>query len=119
MQVTIYHNPRCSKSRQTLQLLRDRGVEPRIVEYLKTPPTAAEIDDLLRLLGREPRQAMRRGEAAYAAAGLDDAGLDRAALVAAMAAEPILLERPVVVVEAGQSRLARIGRPPEAVLEIL
>lgn len=119
MQVTIYHNPRCSKSRQTLQLLRDRGVEPRIVEYLKTPPSAAEIDKLLRLLDCEPRQAIRRGEAAYAAAGLADAALDRAALVDAMAAAPILLERPVVVVEKAGARRARIGRPPEAVLEIL
>jgi len=119
MQVTIYHNPRCSKSRQTLQLLRERGLEPRVVEYLKSPPAAAELDALLDLMGRGPREAMRRGEAAYAAAGLDDPGLDRAALVAAMVAQPILIERPIVVVERDGARQARMGRPPEAVLEIL
>lgn len=118
MQVTIYHNPRCSKSRETLQLLRDRGVEPRIVEYLKTPPDAAELDALLSLLGREPREAMRTKEAAYRERGLAEVR-DRKALVDAMVADPVLIERPIVVVERGKERRARLGRPPEAVLEIL
>lgn len=118
MQVTIYHNPRCSKSRECLQLLRDRGVEPRIVEYLKAPPGAAELDELLRLMGREPREAMRTKEAVYKERGL--AGVqDREALIAAMVADPVLIERPIVVVERDGERRARLGRPPEAVLEIL
>ena len=115
MSVTIYHNPRCSKSRQTLQLLRDRGVEPEIVEYLQSPPSAAELRDILRLLGLAPRALMRRKEAPYKALGLDDDGLDRAALIRAMVENPILIERPIVVTN-GQ---AALGRPPEAVLEIL
>ena len=115
MDVTIYHNPRCSKSRATLKLLRERGVEPEIVEYLKTPPDAATLDGLLGKLGLEPRALMRRKEAPYAENGLDDAGLDRDALIAAMIADPILIERPIVV--AGNR--AALGRPPEAVLAIL
>lgn len=115
MSVTIYHNPRCSKSRQTLALLRDRGIEPRIVEYLKTPPSADELKDLLRLLGRTPRKLMRRKEDAYREAGLDDAQLDDDALIAAMVRHPILIERPIVL--AGGK--AALGRPPEAVLDIL
>lgn len=115
MDVTIYHNPRCSKSRATLKLLRERGVEPEIVEYLKTPPDAATLDALLGKLGLEPRALMRRKEAPYAENGLDDPGLGRDALIAAMIAEPILIERPIVV--AGGK--AALGRPPEAVLAIL
>ncbi len=119
MQVTIYHNPRCSKSRQTLQLLRDRGIEPQIVDYLKTPPSAAEMAELLDLMGLEPRAAMRRKEPPYAAGQLGDAALGRDALVAAMVAEPVLIERPIVLVDRDGARSARLGRPPEAVLEIL
>ncbi len=115
MTVTIWHNPRCSKSRAALALLRERGVEPEIVEYLKTPPGAAEIADALDRLGMEPRALMRRKEAAYRAAGLDDPELDRDLLIAAMAAQPVLIERPVVF--AGER--AALGRPPETVLEIL
>lgn len=115
MPVTIYHNPRCSKSRRTLELLRGRGIEPEIVEYLRTPPSAARLDELLGLLGLEPRQLMRRTEAAYAALGLDDPALPRAALVAAMAETPVLIERPIVVANGK----AALGRPPEAVLDIL
>jgi len=115
MTVTIYHNPRCSKSRQTLQLLGDRGVEPEVVEYLETPPNAAELGRLLDLLSLEPRQLMRRKEAPYTELGLDDPGLGRAALIRAMVENPILIERPIVVTN-GQ---AALGRPPEAVLEIL
>ena len=115
MAVTIYHNPRCSKSRATLRLLEERGIAPRIVEYLKTPPDAATLDGLLTGLGMEPRALMRRKEAPYRENGLDNAGLSRDALIAAMVAHPILIERPIVV--AGD-RVA-LGRPPEAVLEIL
>ena len=115
MAVTIYHNPRCSKSRQTLALLNERGLEIDIVEYLKTPPDAATLAGLLVGLGLEPRQLLRKTEAAYKELGLDDPALDRAALIAAMVETPILIERPIVVAGA---RVA-LGRPPEAVLEIL
>ena len=115
MDVTIYHNPRCSKSRATLKLLEQRGIAPDIVEYLKTPPDAATLGGLLDRLGIEPREAMRRKEAPYRENGLDDPGLGRDALIAAMVANPILIERPIVV--AGDR--AAIGRPPEAVLDIL
>lgn len=115
MTVTIYHNPRCSKSRQTLQLLRERGIEPDVVEYLESPPDAGELSRILNLLGLEPRQLMRTGEAAYKENDLDDTDLDRDELIAVMVANPILIERPIVI--AGDR--ARIGRPPESVLEIL
>lgn len=115
MQVTIYHNPRCSKSRQTLALLRERGVEPEIVEYLKTPPDAATLRDLLAKLGLAPRALLRRREAAYRDNNLGDPALGDDALIAAMAAHPILIERPIVV--AGER--AALGRPPENALAIL
>lgn len=115
MDVTIYHNPRCSKSRQTLALLRERGVEPRIVEYLKTPPDAAALEDILARLGVAPRGLMRRKEAPYRELGLADPGKPRAELVRAMAEHPILIERPIVL--AGGR--AALGRPPEAALAIL
>lgn len=111
----LYHNPRCSKSRQTLELLRERGVEPEIVEYLKTPPTAAELDRILKLLGREPRELMRTGESEYRELGLDDPDLDRAAMIQAMVDHPRLIERPILVT----GTRAALGRPPEDVLEIL
>ena len=94
MAVTIYHNPRCSKSRQALQLLRDRGIEPEIVDYLKTPPSADEIDAVLSKLGLKPRAAMRAKEAAYREAGMADESLSRRALIDLMAANPIVIERP-------------------------
>jgi arsenate reductase (glutaredoxin) len=115
MTVTIYHNPRCSKSRATLELLRQRGVEPGIVEYLKDPPTPAVLDDLLRRLGLEPHDLMRRKEPEYAQLGLDDPSLSRAALIEAMVTHPRLIERPIVV----KDGRAALGRPPEAILEIL
>lgn len=115
MRVKIYHNPRCSKSRQTLQLLTERGIEPEIIDYLKNPPTAAELDRILTLLKLEPRELMRRQESEYKELGLDDTGLSRAALIQAMIEHPKLIERPVVV---NQERAA-VGRPPEAVLAIL
>jgi arsenate reductase (glutaredoxin) len=113
--VLIYHNPRCSKSRQTLELLRQRGIEPTVIEYLKTPPTAGELDAILHRLGIEPRALIRKSEAAYQEAGLDNPDLDRAALIAAMVAHPVLIERPIVLTDGK----AAIGRPPENVLAIL
>ena len=115
MTVTILHNPRCSKSRQTLQLIADRGITPKIVEYLRSPPDAAQLDRILGQLGKEPRELMRRGEAVYKELGLDDPNLDRAALIDAMIKHPILIERPVVLANGR----AALGRPPEAVLDIL
>ena len=111
--VTIYHNPRCSKSRATLELLRGHGIEPRIVAYLETPPDRDELRHILAMLGLRPRQLLRPAEAK--AAGLDDPALDDDQLIAGMVAHPIVIERPIVV--AGDQ--ARIGRPPEKVLEIL
>ena len=115
MAVTIYHNPRCSKSRQALQLLRERGIEPEIVEYLKTPPTADEIEAVLKKLGMEPRALLRANEAAYREAGMGDEGLSRRALLDLMAANPIVIERPIVL----NGARAALGRPPETVLSIL
>lgn len=111
----IYHNPRCSKSRQTLQLLADRQVDTEVISYLDTPPTHAELDRILRLLGLEPRQLMRQQEAEYATLGLDDPALGRAALIDAMVQHPRLIERPIVIC----GKRAVIGRPPEKVLEII
>ena len=113
--VAIYHNPRCSKSRQALELLRKRGVEPEIIEYLKTPPTKAELKRILKQLGLEPRALMCKGEPVYKAKRLDNPKLTDDQLIAAMVADPILIERPIVV--AGNK--AVLGRPPEKVLEIL
>lgn len=115
MSVTIYHNPRCTKSRQTLQLLRDRGIEPKIIEYLKTPPTAAELDSILQKLNLEPRDLMRKKEAEYKATGMDNPDLDRQALINGMIATPKLIERPIVLA----NDKAALGRPPENVLTIL
>ena len=115
MSVTIWHNPRCSKSRQALKLLTDRGFEPAIVEYLKMPPSPDELRDALHRLGIAPRQLMRRKEAPYKAEGLDDESLTDAALIRAMHDHPVLIERPVVF--AGGK--AALGRPPERVLDIL
>jgi arsenate reductase len=113
--VTIYHNPRCSKSRATLELLREQGVEPTIIEYLKTPPSQAELARLLDMLGMEPRELMRSKEAEYREQGLDDPGLTQKALLKAMHDTPRLIERPIVVTNGK----AALGRPPEQVLEIL
>ncbi len=115
LQLTIYHNPRCSKSRATLDLLKARGFAPRVVEYLATPPTADEIESILRLLDAEPRAIMRTDEDAYKALGLGDAQLSRRQLVEAIVAQPRLLQRPIVVYRSK----AAIGRPPDAVLSIL
>lgn len=113
MTVTIYHNPRCGKSRQTLDILRQRGIEPTVIEYLKTPPTAAELKSILGKLGIGPRDLVRRKEAAEA--GIDPQALDGDALIAAMVANPITIERPIVITPKG----AALGRPPENVEKIL
>lgn len=113
--ISIYHNPRCSKSRQTLQLLEERGIEPEIVLYLETPPTHKELQALLKKLGIGPRELLRRGEAEYAERNLGDASLGDVALIDAMVACPKLIERPIVV----RGARAVIGRPPENVLELL
>jgi arsenate reductase len=115
--IRIYHNPRCSKSRATLALIREQGLEPEIVEYLAEPPSAHELDRILGLLGREPEEIMRKQEAPYRDLGLiEECGQRRQALIRAMIENPILIERPIVVVD---DRAAAIGRPPEAVLDIL
>ncbi|TAL72441.1 MAG: arsenate reductase (glutaredoxin) [Rhodanobacter sp.] len=111
--IRIYHNPRCSKSRATLALLAGREVE--VVNYLDTPPDAAGLRHLLQLLGMTPRGLLRTGEAIYQELGLADPALDDDALIAAMLAHPILIERPIVVANGK----AVIGRPPEAVLAIV
>lgn len=113
--IVIYHNPRCSKSRQTLQLLQEQGIQPRVVEYLKTPPSKTELKRILKLLGLKPRELMRRKEPEYKALGLDDPSLTDDQLIEAMIATPKLIERPVVLAHGK----AALGRPPEQVLEIL
>jgi arsenate reductase len=113
--VTIYHNPRCSKSRATLELLDARGIRPEVVRYLETPPDAATLERLLNLLGLQPRQLMRTREAEYRDHGLDDPALTRRQLIDAMVRCPKLIERPIVV----RGNRAALGRPPEKVLEIL
>ena len=115
MRVTIYHNPRCSKSRAALDLLKGKGVQPEIVEYLKTPPSAEELDSILKMLGKEPRDVMRKNEAEYQEKGLDDMTLSRSALIDAMVKNPKLIERPIVVANGK----AALGRPPENVLDIV
>lgn len=115
MKVTIWHNPRCGKSRQTLELLRSRGVEPEIREYLKQPPSEAEVDRLVSLVGGDAGALLRDGEAEFKALGVRKATLSRADSVAAIARHPILLQRPIVVAGAR----AAIGRPPESVLDVL
>jgi arsenate reductase len=113
MPVTIYHNPRCNTSRRTLALLREKGVEPHIIEYLKTPPSAAELKRLLGQLKMSATRLLRKKEAA--AAGIDPKALSEDALIAAMVANPIVIERPIVV----SGTKAALGRPPEAALAVL
>ena len=113
--VTLYHNPRCSKSRQTLALLEERGIEPEIIKYLETPPDVATITGLLDKLGISAIELIRRGEAPFAELGLAGREADDAALIEAMVSHPVLIQRPIVV----SGEQARIGRPPENVLDIL
>ena len=115
-EVQIYHNPRCSKSRETLALLTRQGITPEVILYLETPPDVATLKTLLQQLGfTSARQLMRTKEAQYKAAGLDDLTLTEAQLLAALVAEPKLIERPIVLANGK----ARLGRPPEQVKEIL
>jgi arsenate reductase len=114
-EIQIYHNPRCSKSRETLALLQEQGIEPEVVEYLKDIPSAADIKTLLSKLGITARALLRSKEAEYKEAGLDDQSLSDDAIIAAMVRFPKLIERPIVV----NGNQARIGRPPQQVLEIL
>ena len=113
--LTIYHNPKCSKSRQTLSMLTEAGLEPRIVRYLDNPPSQGELRRLCGLLGIAPGDLLRKGEDAYVKLGLDREGVSDEKIVSDMHNHPILIQRPIVV--AGNA--ARIGRPPEAVLEII
>lgn len=114
-ELTLYHNPRCSKSRGALELLEARGLAPTVVRYLDTPPSAAELRALLAKLGMSARQLLRTGEEEYTRLGLADAGLSEDRLIEAMASHPRLIERPILV--AGEK--AVVGRPPEKILEIL
>lgn len=113
--ITIYHNPRCTKSRQTLELLKSKGIEPKVIEYLKNPPTAKEIDEILKKLKLEPQEIVRNKEPIYEELGLKDKKLSRPEWIEVLVKHPILMERPIVV----NGWKAAIGRPPERVLEVL
>ena len=115
LMVTIYHNPRCSKSRDTLALIEARGISPTVIHYLDTPPDAATLKSLLGALGLSARELLRRNEADYQTLGLERPECSEAELIAAMVAHPRLIERPIVVV----GERAVIGRPPQNVLELL
>ena len=115
MTITIWHNPRCSKSRQTLELLQKKGVKPAIREYLKKPPSKAEVETLIDLVGGDPAALIRDGEAEFKALGKKKSELGRSDIAKAVASHPILLQRPIVVT----GTRAAIGRPPEAVLALL
>ena len=115
MTIRIFHNPRCSKSRATLALLQEQGVEPEITLYLEDPPSASELKSILKMLGLTARDLMRKGEAEFREQNLADETLTEDQLIAAMVASPRLIERPIVLANGR----AAIGRPPESVLEIL
>ena len=112
--VTIYHNPRCSKSRQTLTLLNEQGIAPDVIEYLQSPPNAEELQEILTLLDFTPRDLMRKKEAPYVELNLEDTSMSDAELIDAMVNNPILIERPIVLANGK----AAIGRPPEIVLSL-
>ena len=115
MPVIVYHNPKCSKSRQTLELLNRQGIKPTIIEYLKTPPSSKKLKEIIELLRFTPRNLIRKQEATYTENKLDDFSLSDDGLIEAMAKHPILIERPIVIV----NDKAVIGRPPEEVLKII
>jgi len=114
-EIKIFHNPRCSKSRQTLALLEEQGIQPDIIEYLKTPPTAAQLSDIINMLSIEPRSLLRKGEVLYKELALTDLSLSDEQLIDIMCKNPKLIERPIVI----KNGKAKIGRPPESVLDIL
>ncbi|MCW8955848.1 MAG: arsenate reductase (glutaredoxin) [Gammaproteobacteria bacterium] len=113
--VRIYHNPRCSKSRQTLELIRQQGIEPEVIEYLKTPPSKSELKTILSRLNMQPRQLMRTNEAEYKDNNLDSEELSNEQLIDAMVKNPKLIQRPIVI----NNQKVALGRPPENALEIL
>ena len=115
MSAQIYHNPRCSKSRETLAILEEKGVQIEVIEYLKTPPEPSALSALLEKMGVEPLDMMRKNESVFKELGLADKGVNREALIAAMAENPVLIERPIVVTAKG----AKICRPPELVHSLL
>jgi len=115
MTAKIYHNPRCSKSRQSLALLTENEMDVEIIEYLKTPPTRKELTEIIKMLGIKPRDLLRKGEKEYKEAGLNNMELSDKQIIDAMLEHPKLIERPIVIKD-GQ---ARIGRPPELILEIV
>jgi len=113
--IKIYHNPRCSKSRMTMELLSNKGIQANVVEYLQTPPNKQELEDILNMLNLQPRQLMRTHETEYKENNLADESLSRDQLIEAMVKFPKLIERPIVI----NNGKAAIGRPPETVLDIL
>ncbi|PHS26174.1 MAG: arsenate reductase (glutaredoxin) [Methylophaga sp.] len=113
--ISIYHNPRCSKSRQTLALLEQQGIQPHIIEYIKTPPTTETLTEIITQLGFSARDLLRKGEAIYKELNLADKSLTEQQLIEAMCKHPKLIERPIVI----HNGKAKIGRPPESVLDIL
>ncbi len=115
MSVTIYHNPRCSKSRETLAMLEGRGFKPQVIEYLLNPPDTKTLTEIVKKLGIPARKLLRPKEAAYLENGLDNEKLTDAQIISAIVKNPILMERPIVLA----NDKAAIGRPPENVLEIL
>ena len=115
MGITIWHNPRCSKSRQTLELLRSKGIEPAIREYLKQPPSKAEVETLIAQVGGDAALLIRDGEPEFKKLKMKKADLSKSDIAKAIVAHPVLLQRPVVV----SGKKAAIGRPPEAVLALL
>jgi arsenate reductase (glutaredoxin) len=115
MNVTIYHNPGCGTSRNTLALIRKAGIEPQVIEYLKTPPTRAELADLIRRMGVSVRDVVREKGTPFAELGLGDPTLSDEQLIDAMMAHPILINRPIVVSQLG----VKLCRPSEVVLDIL
>ncbi|HLV48413.1 MAG TPA: arsenate reductase (glutaredoxin) [Aliidiomarina sp.] len=113
--IVIFHNPRCSKSRETLALLQEQGIEPQIIEYLKTPPTAAQLKQTLVALGMSAKDLLRSGEDEYKTLELANFSGSEDALIELMCAHPKLIERPIVI----NGNKAKVGRPPETVLQIL
>ena len=113
--VRVLHNPRCSKSRKTMEILGDQGVDVEIIDYLKQPPSIEELSDILNLLNMQPRELMRKHEQPYKDLNLENESLSRDALLKAMVETPILIERPIVI----NGNRAQIGRPPEKILDLL